>query len=266
MSQVRATEIVKRAENLAQLPPKDMDLDELSGCARKPRIAELRAVLDLHHLVRAVEIWLSRQNWIESTIRHGHASSEEPELVERMPDWSLQVHRAIYLSLILGAALAGVYREPLFRARNSDDPELQAVSGYCNPTNGMTPKQLQFLLGFAVCQTQASQGAEQDLFERLARWLIRAILSDEGARRAHRTRFERGVGRALRCRGADECPVHLEDHPEHSDGHLVVWRVMQALCAHDWIKCSISFGLRSDAEIFRGEFEGTPADIVPSGW
>lgn len=247
--------MVKMADSRGQLPPRAMDLDKLSGRARKPSVADLRAVLSLHHLVRAIEISLCRQAWMEGAIREDGAQRRRPEPAECLPGWLPQVHRAIYLSLILGAALAGAYREPLFCARSRDDAELQAISGY----GRLTAKQLDFVRGFPVCQTQAAQDAEQALFDCLSQWLIRAILADQPAR------VEKRVGRAPRCRGGSHCAVLLHGHLEHEDGHLVVWHLMQLLCAHDWVKATVSLHRRSDAEVFRGEFAGIQAEIVPFG-
>ena len=44
-----------------------------------------------------------------------------------MPEWTARVSHAVFRLLMVGAALAGAYKQPLFKALEHPDPEIQAL-------------------------------------------------------------------------------------------------------------------------------------------
>lgn len=56
----------------------------------------------------------------------GKYSDGSPEDPERMVEWRTGLHRAFYRSLIVGAALAGIYQEPLRTIEESEDLKAQS--------------------------------------------------------------------------------------------------------------------------------------------
>jgi hypothetical protein len=143
------------------------------------------------------------------------------------------VSHAVFRLLILGAALAGVYREPLLRAMEHPDPEIRALPD--PELSRLTQKQMAFLLQFAVCDLSATLEAQDAVFGPIAEWLLESILSDQESRQAMAKRFEKRCGRAGFCISQEEdeegenCPVGFTDDTtgSHSDAHLVVWELMK---------------------------------------
>lgn len=152
--------------------------------------------------------------------------------------------------LIVGAALAGAYKEPLFKALEHPDPVIQALPRHAqNDSKGYTvgQKEMAFLLQFAVCDLDATMEAQDAVFGPIAEWLLESILSDSESRQAMADCFAQGRGRAGFClyraeraeEGEEEvrCPLGLlPDHlGSHSDAHLVVWELMKVLWLVDQV-------------------------------
>ncbi len=159
-----------------------------------------------------------------------------PEPVERMPEFSTRIQKAIYRALIIGAALAGVYNEPIFRAKTAA-PGLGLSKG--KGAWWLCEEQLKFLQQFAVCRVDCNAEADDAAFGRIGRWLLGNILSDDEAKMAMARRFQEGSGRARYCQsrnGDSPCPAALVDGGTHSDAHLVVWEVMQVLWVQNRIQ------------------------------
>ncbi len=230
--------MVRQAELQAEMPPLDMNLSSLGGLAQKPSIEDLRAVLGLDHLANSLEpvFCTDPRTWRYPRDRHDVSSPEEPD---RMPEWRKRVRRAIYRLLTVGAALAGVYSEPLFEARKSRDPELLSLE----TTEEISRSQRIFLEKFAICDLDATAEADEAAFGRTADWLVASILSDKAARREHAERFEKHVGRARCCVDIEieggsppeePCPIAFDG--QHSDAHFLVWNLMQMV----WIRGHLS--------------------------
>ncbi|KAL2016032.1 hypothetical protein VTK56DRAFT_4342 [Thermocarpiscus australiensis] len=161
-----------------------------------------------------------------------------------MPEWTARVSHAVFRLLIVGAALAGAYKEPLFKALEHPDPEIQALprrvpreASQNTWENTLGHKEMAFLLQFAVCDLDATLEAQDAVFGPIANWLLESILSDTESRQAMADRFEQRRGRATFCIQREEweeehhCPVVLltDGRGTHSDAHLVVWELMKML-------------------------------------
>lgn len=84
-----------------------------------------------------------------------------------------RVSHAILRVLIVGAALAGTYWEPLLEIKAHRDFEIRALL-----TNHPTQRWVDFVLSFTVCDLEATIEAQDALFAPLADWLLEDILQD----------------------------------------------------------------------------------------
>lgn len=196
-----------------------------------PTILELKAALAINDLAATKEvIFYAQHTPVAQDQDLPDARETRPEEPSRMIEWSRHVRKAIYRTLIAGAALSGAYIEPLFKA--SPALGLRHV-GNDGPLSSV---QLRFLERFAVCNMAAAPEAEEAIFEPFGAWLLESILSDKQAREAMADRFRSGYGRARRCQSLSSCPVSLVGGGSHSDAHLVVWEVMKMVWAFDHAK------------------------------
>ncbi len=241
------TQLVVDAERRSELPPTRVSPGEVLQ-QRPPALPELRAALSLRRLSRAIATCVSEQN----QIRPNGSRDGLPDDPTRMPEWIARVSHAVLRLFVVGAALAGVYKEPLMKAREHPDPDIRVLArivpadysrgSWKKVRNRLTEKEIAFLLQFAVCDLDASLEAQDDIFGPVAEWLVDSILSDSEARRAMADRFEQGYGRALYCLKRGELDAGDEPHPctmsiladggirggtNHSDAHLVVWELMK---------------------------------------
>jgi hypothetical protein len=226
------TQLVVDAEHKGALPPTRFSPRQLQHPAQ-PTISELRAALGLHRLSRAVAVYFSEL--------HDEDCWAEPKELQAtlLAEWMSRVSQTVLRVLILGAALAGAYKEPLFKAREHADPDIRNIPSHVprnyveDATYSLEYKQLDFLLKFAVCDLAATVEAQDAVFGPVADWLLESIMSDRDARQAMAKRFDQGYGRASFCqsREADSpCPVDLADGSgSHSDAHHVLWEVMKML-------------------------------------
>jgi len=114
--QARATALVHAAFQDGLAPPA-ISLEEIADAPRKPSLSELRAVLDLHHLVQCIEVrychfelhedyffwsgWYKR--WPHD--RKPPSPINTPEEPEGMGIWRKRFHAAAYTTLLMGAVL-----------------------------------------------------------------------------------------------------------------------------------------------------------------
>jgi hypothetical protein len=194
----------------------------------------------------------------------------EPEELRAplVAEWFSHVSRAVLRVLILGAALAGAYKEPLFKAREHPDPDIRTLPSRV-PRNfvrharySLEHKQLAFLLQFAVCDLEATVEAQDAVFGPVADWLLESILSDRDARQAMAKRFDQGYGRARFCQSRDAdspCPVDLADGSgSHSDAHHVLWEVMKMM----WLAEGFCLDIQDDPVLCRPASDLTQAASV----
>ena len=244
--QARMTELVVQAERRGELPPTRITPDLLQR--QQPTLSELRAAFGLHRLSRAIAACLCSLDLTYPDDRPG-GDLGPPEDPARMPEWTARVSHAVFRLLIVGAALAGAYKEPLFKALEHPDPEIQAlprrvprepshITWEWARDNKLGHKEIAFLLQFAVCDLDASLEAQDAVFGPIADWLLESILSDKESRQAMADRFEQRRGRATYCLHWEEweeeglqCPVGLltDGRGTYSDAHLVVWELMKML-------------------------------------
>ncbi|KAB5567004.1 hypothetical protein GE09DRAFT_1284693 [Coniochaeta sp. 2T2.1] len=108
----RATEIVKAAILSRRLPPKDINVADLSPAVRPPTAADMAAGMDMQYLANFVERYYLRGLALN---RIYHWDVRGPD-VPRPDEWALSCrvyfHRAVYRVLLAGPVLAGSYLEP----------------------------------------------------------------------------------------------------------------------------------------------------------
>lgn len=255
------TELVVEAERRGDLPPTRISPDQLQQQCCQPTLPELRAAFGLHRLSRAIATCICSRNLIFPNDRPAGPFDQQgptPEDPARMHEWTARVSHAVFRLLIVGAALAGAYKEPLFKALEHPDPEIQALPRHAQDDGkGYTvgQKEMAFLLQFAVCDLDATMEAQDAVFGPIAEWLLESILSDSESRQAMADRFAQGRGRAGFClylakreeeeEEEDGCPVGLlPDHlGSHSDAHLVVWELMKVFWLVDQVLPYYSHGV-----------------------
>jgi hypothetical protein len=268
------TQLVVDAEVRGEQPPTRISPKHLPH-RPQPTLAELRAAYSFHRLSRAMaKTFAEHAHWYPSDRAAPEEPRHYPEWIARMtgnfsrarwypsdvdrpapeeparyPEWIARVDQAVFRVLILGAALAGAYQEPLFKAREHPDPEVKALlrrlprdDDSLAQTQGnydLGDKELAFLMQFAICDLEATLEAQDAVFGPIAEWLLESILSDREAREAMAKRFDLGYGRAGFCLEHtdpdDPCPVGLADG-SHSDAHLVVWELMKMLWVAEHVR------------------------------
>ncbi|AEO71974.1 uncharacterized protein THITE_2093475 [Thermothielavioides terrestris NRRL 8126] len=226
----RITDLVAAAERRRELPPTRIFPGDLASSRRAPSMPELEAAFSLSRLVKLFECHLL---WSDLEYPDDRPYHGDPEEDERMAEFTARLHKAFYRVLIAGAALAGAYHEPMFKAK------LEPGLGLPKPgadAERLTAEQLAFLEQFAVCNLDPAPEAEEAVFGPLGNWLLETILADHAAREAMARRFREGYGRAKYCLSRSDCPVtEVGGGNNHSDAHLVVWELMQMLWAHEYI-------------------------------
>ena len=247
------TQLVVDAERRGELPPKGISPTDLEG-PEQPTLAELKASFNLYRLSRALaEAFCQRdvqypsgEYYLPGAMSNdtplnthnialdmsGKKHRMPPEPPNRVSEWIARVSQAVFRVLIVGAALAGTYWEPILAAYVHPDPEVRLLT-----TEGaeLEAKAWDFLLSFAAYDLEAPLEAQDALFAPLVEWLLANILGDQQGREAMAARFDKGVGRAKLCldRGEDEnwpCPLATVigiDGSSHADAHLVVWELMK---------------------------------------
>ena len=245
------TQLVVDAERRGELPPTRISPDQLQQQHLQPTLSELKAAFSFHRLSRAIARRFCHDEMKYPEDRREASRSLgrdlQPEDPDHMPEWNADVSHAVFRLLIVGAALAGAYNEPLLKALEHPDPEIKALlrrvpqdySHYLKwegrGVESLSQKEMAFLLQFAVCDLDATLEAQDVVFGPIAEWLLGSILSDKESRQAMADRFRQGYGRAEFCLSRDKyeqqepCPLSLlpDGCSSHSDAHLVVWELMK---------------------------------------
>ncbi len=264
------TQLVVQAERRDELPPTRISPAQLPH-PQSPTLSELRAALEFYQLARAItksaceDVHMvypeDRTNDRVDEIRpmHGEPAlvtekpARMPEEPARMPEWQARVDQAVYRVLTLGAALAGAYQEPMFKAGEHPDPDINTLRKRAadHRHSESWGKKLAFLMQFAVCDLAAPLDAQEAIFGPVGDWLLENILSDRESREAMAERFERGCGRAEYCVSQDpgNCPVTLlaDGSDSHSDAHFVLLELMRMLWVVEYTRGSFDHRPPSDA-------------------
>lgn len=228
-NQVRAAHIVLDAEQRGELPATAMPLQELGSTSRSPNRPELNEVWDLQRLARAVEYGLTSPDGFDPSQylprdMRGKYPDGAPEDPENMPRWRSGMYKALFRSLILAAALAGVYQAPLAELRKEADFEdyLEDISS----------ERQDLIKKFTVFQAITTLEQDTRIFGSLDQWLLDHILSDGEARAAMAHSFDHGYGRGLICGkgefGPVECYIEFSGG-SHADAHLIIWDLVKIL-------------------------------------
>lgn len=249
-AKARLTNLVVEAETQDELPPLAVSPSLFGGRSRGPTLEELKAATALCRVCRGLDVGLTSKTGLGFFFEtdEGESGPEDREFETRVVKTSLKL-------LICGAALAGVYNEPLFQARSSGDPELKRLVDSPGDYRDLSHRQLEFLERFAVCNMQATPEAEEAVFGPLGDWLLSSILSDSEARAEMAKLVEQGHGPARYCQQQSRespCPVKLAagENTSHSDAHLVVWEVMKMILVYEHLG-----GLVSPRRYVRALFE-----------
>ncbi|RKU44301.1 hypothetical protein DL546_004451 [Coniochaeta pulveracea] len=233
----RITQFVLDTQARGHRPPLEVPLYSFS--ANGPTVADLSLVRRLHHLAGALEVSFCHHEgrWPWPMTFGKEPPEVSPEEPERLAEWRERLHRAIYRTLISGAALAGVYDQPLAGAETQGiDTEWLERGRGALVDSFRTEEQLTFLEGYAAYNVASTLEEDEAVFGPFAAWLLQRILADRAGRTAMAQRFESGTGRAELCQLRENCPVRLyTDDSRESDGsdandsdaHFVVWQVIQ---------------------------------------
>ncbi|KLU83285.1 hypothetical protein MAPG_02349 [Magnaporthiopsis poae ATCC 64411] len=235
----RLTNLVVEAETKDELPPVAVSPSLFGSRRRGPTLEELKAAAALRRVCRGLAVGLTFERALGFNFETD-ARASGPEDRARMRRFETRVIKAFLKLFICGAALAGAYNEPLFRARSSGDPELERLVDSPGDYRDLSGRQLEFLERSAVCNMQATAEAEEAVFGPLGDWLLSSILSDSEARAEMVKRFELGSDRASYCQQQSRwspCRVKLvaDESVSHPDAHLVVWEVMKMIWTYEYL-------------------------------
>ena len=127
---MRSTQIVKDCfgpDLATPTSPPDIDISSLSGESRKPTLAEVKAVLDLRHLVRYFECTALDPSRVENSWGRGEKHLLD-ESLHLLPSWQEGFYRAAYRSFIAGSVLAKFYLDPILNAREVNAHFLEGLT------------------------------------------------------------------------------------------------------------------------------------------
>lgn len=242
--QSRISKVVADAEERREQPPMNVSPGEFSGRRRAPTLPELQAARTLNQLCRVVAAaWAADKYTLIKPNDRATVASGQPELPENMPDFNGRIHRAIYRSIIAGAALAGTYLEPFYVDKERGGPDMSKLRPRAD--TAFYREQLDFLENFAVWNRASTAESEDAAFGSVGAWLLDSILSDQESRSMMADRFDKGYGRSEYCaarkRAYGVCPVELVEGGSHSDAHFVVWELMQLLWVVDHVDDVVNY-------------------------
>lgn len=197
------------AQQSGLLPP-NIQPQELGGDKHKPSLDEFHEVLGLHHLVRCAEaryrnLSVSGANQFYGEAEDqfpfheavGAATRSCPEDIGSKEAWRARFDAAAYTSLLLGAGLTRVYREPF--PVDSRHPAIPAnrdrreemdgrswsilfkVNKHNVRSDGYTdlsPAEIDYLLQFPVYNLHVDLEKQKDVFGPLANWFMSAALNE----------------------------------------------------------------------------------------
>lgn len=252
-TQTRAAQVVLAAELAGAVPPKAMDVDALSSQVRAPDVAELNTVWNIQRFSRAVERQFTTDTRMKLPRDRQGKENEGPEDTARMGEWRRGVRKTIYLTLIAGAALAGIYQEPLHALEENDEELGERVGGILLPQE---PEE--FAQTLTVLQTLTTLEQDMDVFSFLDQWLLRHLLNDRDALEEVAHRFRHGYGRAKTCPGTAHCQVSLKGGHSHVEAHYIVWELMKML----WMAHKIHEILSQNEVVQRGKDGDVDGDVA----
>lgn len=201
--QARATALVHAAFQDG-LAPLAISLEEIADASRKPSLSELRAVLDLHHLVQCVEVrychlelpgdyffwsgWYTR--WPND--RKPPPPINTPEEPEGMGIWRERFHAAAYTTLLMGAVLARAYNQPFYPDMTQTSPSDEEADAYrCKLSDlmrkasvsrgrylelGINDEEREYLRRFPVFDLNDELEAQKETFSPFIEWFIKATV------------------------------------------------------------------------------------------
>ncbi|KAJ2980759.1 hypothetical protein NQ176_g2445 [Zarea fungicola] len=242
LMQTHATQLVLDSEARGVQPPTAMDFSLLREKLQRPSLKDMSAVWALSRVVKAMCVRMS-----EMVEERTCGLSEELELLEYLPECYARMERATYRILIAGAALAGLYNQPTFKA----DP---AITPY-----NFTPADADRIQRFFAFQKMSSPESYEAAFGSFAAWLRQDILSKEPPRLAMTALHKERRGRGLCCLDRrreyydsmnlepdsifyNSCILQCIDKSSHADTHLVIWETMQML----WVAGSMPAAIYND--------------------
>lgn len=123
---IRATDVIKKASELKELPPHPFPLHSLSVNAHKPTVSELQSVFDMQHLARCLahQILYSTIR-VHSPFSFTSTGASLRPINEDLPGWEENFFRSVYRIIIAGAVCTRAYTEPFFRAAELGDDDFQ---------------------------------------------------------------------------------------------------------------------------------------------
>lgn len=241
------TQLVVDAERRGDLPP--TGISPLQYQNAPPTLTELRAAIGIHRLSIALQGAFQRRILhypmrIKPWPCRDMAGEVTPEEPDRMDRWTARVSQAIFRALIIGAALAGTYREPVLKAKAHVHPEIRKLLFRERLDHHEMDKKIAFLMQFPIYDLEASIKTQDALFSPLAEWLLQDILAERKSREAMAFRFKQGFGRAEYCQRrpgnstSEPCPLTPRDCGDsngggsnsrisHSDAHHICWELMK---------------------------------------
>lgn len=147
------------------------------------------------------------------------------------------MHKAIYRSLITGAALAGVYKEPYLELGSRPELILEQ-NDYTGPQHD------EFLETFPLLRNSTTEEELEKAFGSYSEWLLKSLMTDKDANTIMEQRFETCSGRAQSCHHRQSyelpenrillrpgCPLELTAGGSHAQAHAVALELMRLLWA-----------------------------------
>ncbi|KAK4105349.1 hypothetical protein N658DRAFT_482861 [Parathielavia hyrcaniae] len=228
--QARATALVHDAFRDGLAPPA-ISLEEMAADgSRKPSLSELRAVLDLHHLVQ--------------TPPPPIGTPEEPE---RMHLWRERFHAAAYTTFLMGTALARAYNQPFYPDMTQTSSPLDRGAEECRKALfdlmgkasasrlpclflGIKEEEREYLRQSPIFDLHDELRAQKETFSPFIKWFIKSTIVKHRARPPY---FSRDLSRdEVRAANSDEylgdgmgyalpTESNMEDWPE--TGGLSQW-------------------------------------------
>lgn len=183
----------------------------------------------MHRLALALDAVFQNSEYAVPGDYDGITAPEEPD---RMDDWRVGMHAAIYRSFTIGAALSGVYGEAYAKADAT--PEIAVPQGI--DTVQRRERRDEVLNSFAVLRDSMTEEEEDAAFGPQADWLLHDLRSDQATASMMEARFATGSGRARSClarQAASDagCPAQLTAGGTHAEAHAVALQLLHLLWA-----------------------------------
>ena len=201
--QARATAFVHAAFHEGLVPPA-ISLEEIADASLKPSLSELKAVLDLHHLVQCVEVrychfelhenyrfWsFWHQRWPGD--RKPSPPINTPEEPDGMGLWRERFHGAAYTTFLMGAVLARAYNQPFYPDITQASPPYEEADGYrcklfdlmrkASVSRGWSSyleireEEREYLRRFPVFDLNDELKAQKEIFSPFIEWFIKSTI------------------------------------------------------------------------------------------